>query len=93
MPVAAQLVTAPLRIHAIDYFWHPGASSSNHLAAVHRELAVVSLMRVLSAFGLGSYLNLVLRKVFVANQISLAREQPIPDASRHGHVGVALMCS
>jgi hypothetical protein len=67
IPVISQFLTAPLHIHAIDYFHRPDASTTTaeRLIRIREEMAKVCFMRglrILPAFGIGSYSNNKLRE-------------------------------
>jgi hypothetical protein len=60
IPVATQVVTAPLHIHAMDFYAKPDATTAERLAAIKKEFPTVSFargFRILPAFGIGSFSN------------------------------------
>jgi len=68
IPVVAQVVTAPLHIHALDYYAKPDATSAQRWEAIRRELGTVSFargFRILPAFGIGSFSNNKFRELFI----------------------------
>jgi hypothetical protein len=70
VPIAAQLFSTPLHILAMDLPKRPGASAGSRLAAVASGFASVltgRVMRILPAFGLGSYINDCVKESFFAH--------------------------
>lgn len=72
IPVISQFLTAPIHIHAIDYYNRPttsaGPSTSQRLVRIKEEMGKVCFMRglrILPAFGIGSYSNNKLREWFI----------------------------
>ena len=68
IPVATQIVTAPLHIHALDYYAKPDATSAQRWEAIRREFGAVSFargFRILPAFGIGSFSNNKFRELFI----------------------------
>ncbi len=66
VPVATQVVTAPIHILAIDLFNRPDAT--DRLAKIRSEFFKVCFartMRIIPAFGLGSYMNNMFRETFI----------------------------
>lgn len=60
IPVFTQIVTAPLHIHAMDYYNNPGASTAARFSAIKQEFSTVAFargFRILPAFGIGSFSN------------------------------------
>jgi hypothetical protein len=60
VPVIAQFLTAPLHIHAMDYYAQPHASTAERWATIRREFGTVAFargFRILPAFGIGSFSN------------------------------------
>ena len=60
IPVFTQIVTAPLHIHAMDYYNNPGTSFADRMKAIKGEFKTVSFargLRILPAFGIGSFSN------------------------------------
>lgn len=68
IPVATQIVTAPLHIHAMDFYANPDASTADRFAAIKKEFGTVSFargFRILPAFGIGSFSNNRFREQFI----------------------------
>lgn len=68
IPVATQIVTAPLHIHAMDFYANPGTSTADRIAAIKKEFGSVSFargFRILPAFGIGSFSNNRFREYFI----------------------------
>ena len=68
LPVAAQFLTAPLHIHAIDYFNRPEASVNERFAQIKKEMGRVCFargLRILPAFGIGSFSNNKFRELTI----------------------------
>jgi hypothetical protein len=68
IPVVSQFLTAPLHIHAIDFFARPDATTANRVAQIQRELSKVCFargIRILPAFGIGSYSNNKFRELTI----------------------------
>ena len=68
IPVIAQFLTAPIHIHALDYFNRPVATTGERFVRIKEELGKVSFargLRILPAFGIGSYSNNKLRELFI----------------------------
>ena len=60
IPVFMQIVMAPLHIHAMDYYNHPGAFTATRFSAIKSEFLIVAFargFRILLAFGIGSFSN------------------------------------
>lgn len=60
IPVIAQFLTAPLHIHAMDYYARPTATGAERWATIQREFNTVAFargFRILPAFGIGSFSN------------------------------------
>lgn len=60
IPVLSQFLTAPLHIHAIDFYARPDSTTAERLAQIQREMGKVCFargMRILPVFGVGSYTN------------------------------------
>ncbi|GAX19110.1 hypothetical protein FisN_3Lh049 [Fistulifera solaris] len=71
IPVSAQILTAPLHIHAMDYFNFPEATTADRFATIRKEFATVSFargLRILPAFGIGSFSNNKFRELFIRGQ-------------------------
>jgi hypothetical protein len=68
IPVVSQFITAPIHIHAIDYFNRPDASSADRMSQIRKELGKVCFargLRILPAFGIGSYSNNKFRELTI----------------------------
>lgn len=69
IPVLAQIATAPVHIHAMDYFNNREATTmAQRLSAIKKEFGMVSFargLRILPAFGIGSFSNNKLREIFI----------------------------
>lgn len=71
VPGIAQILTAPIHIHALDYYARPVATTSERFARIgeeFRKIAFARTMRILPAFGIGSYSNNKFREWFIAEQ-------------------------
>lgn len=69
VPVAAQVVTAPLHIYSFDYYARP--EGANRFEVIKREFSKVCFarcFRILPAFGFGSYTNTQLRRRFIRHR-------------------------
>eukprot|EP00544_Gedaniella_sp_CCMP2646_P005479 CAMPEP_0202480290 /NCGR_PEP_ID=MMETSP1361-20130828/341_1 /ASSEMBLY_ACC=CAM_ASM_000849 /TAXON_ID=210615 /ORGANISM="Staurosira complex sp., Strain CCMP2646" /LENGTH=330 /DNA_ID=CAMNT_0049107711 /DNA_START=92 /DNA_END=1084 /DNA_ORIENTATION=- len=68
IPVFAQFVTAPIHIHALDYYSNPTATTAERIATIKKEMGKVCFargLRILPAFGIGSYSNNKFREWFI----------------------------
>jgi hypothetical protein len=68
IPVISQYVTSPLHIHAMDFYNRPVATSSERIRKVVQEYNKISFaraLRILPAFGIGSYSNNKFRETFI----------------------------
>eukprot|EP00978_Attheya_sp_CCMP212_P021234 scaffold61822_cov52-Attheya_sp.AAC.7 len=68
IPVLSQFLTAPLHVYAMDYFNRQRARPAERLALVSSQYGKVALargLRILPAFGLGSYSNNKFREAFI----------------------------
>lgn len=68
IPVVSQFITAPIHIHAIDYFNKPNATTAERLAYIKKEMGKVCFargLRILPAFGIGSYSNNKFRELTI----------------------------
>ena len=68
IPVATQIVTAPLHIHAMDFYNNPGVSTAGRFNAIRQEFSTVAFargFRILPAFGIGSFSNNRFREYFI----------------------------
>ena len=73
IPVTAQVITAPLHIHAMDYFNRPKVENglADRMAAIKGEFKTVSFargLRILPAFGIGSFSNNRLRDFIIRHE-------------------------
>lgn len=71
IPVVAQFMTAPIHIHALDYFNRPVATTGERIVRIQNELGKVSFargLRILPAFGIGSYSNTKFREMFIKHE-------------------------
>lgn len=68
VPVVSQLATAPIHIHAMDYYNRSLVSTSERFAQIKAEYSKVAFarsLRILPAFGLGSYANNKFRELSI----------------------------
>mmetsp|Transcript_10139 Transcript_10139/g.23463 ORF Transcript_10139/g.23463 Transcript_10139/m.23463 type:complete len:320 (-) Transcript_10139:205-1164(-) len=69
IPAITQVLTAPIHIHAMDYFNRPGTLPlSERIDNIKSEFPKISLfraLRILPAFGIGSYSNNKFREFFI----------------------------
>jgi hypothetical protein len=68
IPVVSQFITAPVHIHAIDYYNRPVASTAERLAKIKAEMGKICFargLRILPAFGIGSYSNNKFRELTI----------------------------
>jgi hypothetical protein len=68
IPVVSQFITAPIHIHAIDYFNNQNATTAQRIAAIKKEMSKVCFargLRILPAFGIGSYSNNKFRELTI----------------------------
>jgi hypothetical protein len=68
IPVISQYVTAPLHIHAMDIYARPVATAAERVRKVVEEYNKISFaraLRILPAFGIGSYSNNKMRETFI----------------------------
>lgn len=68
IPVIAQFVTAPLHIHAMHFYNCPLSSFSESMAQIKAEYSKVAFgrgLRILPAFGLGSFCNNKFRELTI----------------------------
>ena len=73
IPALSQFATAPLHIHAMDYFNRPQASVTftDRMATIFHEFHTVAFargLRILPAFGIGSFSNNKFRELFIRGQ-------------------------
>jgi hypothetical protein len=68
IPVVSQFLTAPLHIHAIDYFNRPNSTAAERISIVRKEMGKVCFargLRIFPAFGIGSYSNNKFRELTI----------------------------
>jgi hypothetical protein len=68
IPVLSQYMTAPLHIYAMDLYARPMASVGERVTKIMAEYHKISLaraLRILPAFGIGSYTNNKFRETFI----------------------------
>lgn len=68
IPVVAQFLTAPIHIHALDYYARPTATMGEYMAQMQKEMGKVCFargLRVLPAFGIGSFSNNKFREMTI----------------------------
>jgi len=68
IPMVTQIITAPVHIHAMDYFNKPNATMAERIGAIKSEFSTVSFargLRILPAFGIGSFSNNKFRELFI----------------------------
>jgi hypothetical protein len=68
VPVASQFVTAPIHIHALDFYIRPESTARDRWGMIRSELGKVCLargLRIFPAFGIGSYSNNKFRELTI----------------------------
>ena len=68
IPALSQFLTAPVHIHALDYYARPNASVAEQMAQIKNEMFKVCFargLRVLPAFGIGSFSNNKFREMTI----------------------------
>lgn len=66
VPVVSQYITAPIHIHAMDYYVRPQSNERMKvLAQEYNKVSFARAMRILPAFGLGSFANNKLRELSI----------------------------
>lgn len=68
IPMIAQFVTAPLHIHAMDFYNKPTGTFATRMAVINKEMPTVCFargLRILPAFGIGSFSNNKFRELFI----------------------------
>jgi len=108
VPGITQIITAPIHIHALDFYARPNVSSASErwvrIVEEFRKIAFARTLRILPAFGLGSYSNNKFRELYIVDQPlhTLLREPshsrpitaPVTTATESGWViGGAIMAS
>lgn len=71
IPVIAQFLTAPLHIHALDYFNRRQATMAERMSTLKAEMGTVCFargLRILPAFGIGSFSNNKFRELFIRQE-------------------------
>lgn len=71
IPALMQIVTAPLHIHAMDYYNVRSASWTQRWTTMQKEFGTVSFarsVRILPAFGIGSFSNNKFREFFIRQE-------------------------
>lgn len=64
VPTLGQWITAPAHIYALDYYNNPNSKYRySHIRKEYMKIAMARSLRILPAFGLGSYLNEKLRHI------------------------------
>jgi len=80
IPVFTQVVTAPLHIHAMDFYNNPGSSTAARISAIKKEFGTVAFargFRILPAFGIGSFSNNRFREYMIRHDYD-----PAPNPNR-----------
>lgn len=68
IPVFTQIVTAPVHIHAMDYYARPVATGAERWAKIGEEFNKIAFargLRILPAFGIGSFSNNKFRELTI----------------------------
>lgn len=68
IPLVTQFVTAPIHIHAMDYYNNRQATTAQRFSTISSEFRTVAFargLRILPAFGIGSFSNNKLRELFI----------------------------
>jgi hypothetical protein len=68
VPVISQFITAPVHIHAMDYYSRPLATNAERIARMTADMGKTCFargLRILPAFGIGSYSNNKFRETFI----------------------------
>jgi hypothetical protein len=72
VPGITQIITAPIHIHALDYYTRPVVDSTAErflrIKEEFRKIAFARTLRILPAFGLGSYSNNKFREIYIKEQ-------------------------
>lgn len=80
IPMISQFLTAPLHVHAMDYYARPEVTSwSSRWATIRSEFGMVALargFRILPAFGIGSFSNNRLREYFIQEDSMILETSP-----------------
>jgi len=96
IPVVTQMLTAPLHIHAMDYYARPMATGRERwrtIADEFHKIAFARGLRILPAFGIGSFSNNKFRELTIrqpdedlllSRRVSkLMRQVTLPTATKH----------
>jgi hypothetical protein len=99
IPVLAQFLTAPIHIHAMDYYARPNASISEWCFRIKQEFQNIAFargLRILPAFGIGSYSNNKFREMTISQPdedlllthkvVTLIRRATQPAFARHAEM-------
>jgi hypothetical protein len=68
IPVITQVLTAPLHIHAMDFYTRSHVMTTDSLAKIRAEFKMIAFargLRILPAFGIGSYSNNKFRELTI----------------------------
>lgn len=68
IPALTQILTAPLHIHAMDFYARTTSTFAERLGVIRKEFFTVSFarsVRILPAFGIGSFSNNKFREYFI----------------------------
>lgn len=68
IPMTMQVITAPIHIHAMDYYNKPTASLAERMSTIKHEFNTIAFarsLRILPAFGIGSFSNNKFRELFI----------------------------
>jgi hypothetical protein len=71
IPMVTQVLTAPLHIHAMNFYQVPEATTAERIQAIQKEMGTVSFarsLRILPAFGIGSFSNNKFRELFIRQE-------------------------
>ena len=71
IPMVTQVITAPLHIYAMDYYGNRTATTAERMATLRKEMPTVSFarsLRILPAFGIGSFSNNKFREWFIRQE-------------------------
>ena len=71
IPMVTQVLTAPIHIHAMDYYTNRNATMAERMAVFKKEMPTVSFarsLRILPAFGIGSFSNNKFREWFIRQE-------------------------
>mmetsp|Transcript_10138 Transcript_10138/g.23459 ORF Transcript_10138/g.23459 Transcript_10138/m.23459 type:complete len:321 (-) Transcript_10138:181-1143(-) len=72
IPAITQVLTAPIHIHAMDYFNRPGtlpfSERMDNIKSEFNKISFFRALRILPAFGIGSYSNNKFRELFIKQE-------------------------